>query len=78
MSYDDNYRLEESINQYDKIQDIILFFSKDITLRFNVSLSYKDRNGNKRFFYNEYQYDSRYLNISSVIGIKRNIRAYLL
>lgn len=77
MSYDDNYQLEESINQYDKIQDIILFFSKDITLRFNVSLSYKDRNGNKRFFYNEYQYDSRYLNISSVIGIKRNIRAYL-
>lgn len=61
---------------YDRISDILLFLSPNITLNFNVVLASKDRNGGRRFFQYETEYQSRYIGTDIARSIKRNMRFY--
>ena len=46
--------------QYERISDTVMWFSMDWCLKFNVSLAKKDSKGHRKFFYKEWQYDSKY------------------
>ncbi len=61
---------------YDRISDILIYFSKEITLKFNVSLANKDKDGRRRFFHREAIYQSKYSNVGEVISIKRELNFY--
>lgn len=63
---------------YEKITDTVMWFNKDITLNFVVSLANKDKNGNRSHFHKEWQYDSKYNNKDKVLSIKRNFGYYLV
>lgn len=68
---------KKDFREYDKIKDTIIYFSKDVSLKFVIPLSYQDRNGNRVFFYKEYQYDSKYKNYGDVVSVNRHIKYYL-
>lgn len=61
---------------YDKISDILFYFSNRITLNFNVILSRADQQGNRRFFHYEVEYGSKYIGRDKNYSIKRNIHYY--
>ena len=64
-------------NDYERVQDILMFLNKEWKICFNVSLSNKDKNGDRKFFYSEYQYQSKYVNQGKVISVKRNFKTYI-
>jgi hypothetical protein len=66
-----------SFLDYDKISDDLIWFSKDIVLRFNVRLSYKTQSGERRHYLNEIKYDSRYSNYGKVLTVRRHFDYYL-
>jgi hypothetical protein len=61
---------------YDKISDTLIYFSADITLRFNVQLGRKDKDGHRKFFHRETMYESKYSNVGPVVGIRRDMNFY--
>lgn len=64
--------------EYEKISDTIMWFGNKTSLKFNVNLGKKDKDGNKIPFFSEYRYKSgKYKNTSSLITMKRDIRSYL-
>lgn len=65
------------LNDYEKVQDILMYFGKDWKICFNVSLATKDKLGNRRFFYKEYQYQSKYLDTAKVVSVKRYFNSYI-
>jgi hypothetical protein len=66
-----------SFLDYDKISDDLIWFSKDIVLRFNVRLSYKTPSGERRHYLNEVRYDSKYSNYGKVLTVRRHFDYYL-
>ena len=64
-------------NEYEKVQDTILFLGSSFVLKFNVVLASKDKFGNRKFFYQEYSYQSKYNDTGKVISVKRQIKYYL-
>ena len=66
-----------NFNDYEKIQDTLLYLGTSFVLKFNVSLASKDRYGNRKFYYSEYQYQSKYSNYGNVVSIKRQFRFYM-
>lgn len=61
---------------YDRISDILIYFSQDISLKFNVHLGKKDKDGHRRFFHRETRYQSKYSNVGPVVSIKRDMNFY--
>lgn len=61
---------------YDRITDTILYFSSNVTLSFNVSLSFKDKSGARSFFQYETEYASKYTGTEKARAIKRNMRFF--
>ena len=66
-----------SYNDYEKVQDTLLFLGSTFVLKFNVSLATKDRHGNRKFYYSEYKYQSRYSDYGNVVSVKRQIKYYI-
>lgn len=58
---------------YDRIVDILMYLSKDITLNFNVNLSKKSVNNERMFFHYETEYNSKYYGVDKGRTIKRNM-----
>ena len=66
-----------NFNDYEKIQDTLLYLGNTFVLKFNVSLASKDKHGNRKFYYSEYQYQSRYPDYGNVVSIKRQFKFYM-
>lgn len=66
-----------SFNDYEKVQDTLMFLGSKFVLKFNVSLASKDKYGNRKFYYSEYQFESKYLNYGNIVSIKRNFKFYI-
>lgn len=65
--------------EIETIKDTIFFFSKSVAVKFVVSLASQDKNTHgRRYFYNEYEYDSRYSDCANVISVNRNFAYYLM
>lgn len=64
-------------NDYEKVQDLLMYLGKEWKVTFNVLLGSKDRMGNRKFFYSEYQYQSRYIDVSKVVSVKRNFKTFM-
>lgn len=58
---------------YDKIVDILMYLSKDITFNFNVILSKKSASNDRMFFHYETEYKSKYFGVDKGRTIKRNM-----
>ena len=61
---------------YDRVTDILMYLSNNITLNFNVILSRKDRSGKRNFFQYETEYKSKYYDVDIGRSIKRNMNFY--
>jgi hypothetical protein len=61
---------------YDRITDKILWLSQSMSLTFVVSLASKDKQGARRSFYYETEYNSNYIGSKTGRSIKRNIMSY--
>lgn len=78
---DENFSLDNhrNYNNYEKISDTILFLNNDWRVTFNVKLAYKDKRGERQFYYQEYGYkQTKYNGINNVISIKRNFESYII
>ena len=64
-------------NEYEKIQDVLCYLGSSFVLKFNVVLASKDKYGNRKFFYKEYEYFSKYIDTKSVVSVKRNFRFFI-
>ena len=65
------------INEYERVTDTLIWFNRDVCLRFNVQLASKDVKGNRKFFYKEWKFDSKYRDTGDVVSVKRDIRSFL-
>lgn len=63
--------------QYDKISDDLYFLGKNVVLKFNVNLSRPNQENQRNHYHKEYQYNSKYIDTSSVITIRRSFDFYL-
>lgn len=64
-------------SEYDRISDTLMFFNTDVTLEFVVTLSSRDKNGNRLFFHTECDYDSnKYIGVDKGHSIKRRMTFY--
>lgn len=61
----------------DKVSDDILYFGSGVTLRFNVVLSRKKKDGTRDFMHKEYGYPSKYINHEYSYSIRRSFDFYL-
>ena len=66
-----------TFNDYERICDTLMYLSKEWRLTYTVSLSNKDRYGNRKFFYSEYKYQSKYNNYGDIVSVKRQFKGYL-
>ena len=64
-----------SFMDYDKISDTIMYFTSEVSLKFVVNLSRKNKSGDRTSFHSEYGYMSNYTNRKSY-SIKRNISCF--
>lgn len=62
---------------YERLTDLLMWFTKEVSLKFNVSFAYKDKDNNRVHYHKEYKYDSKYLNKDKVISIKRSLSYFL-
>lgn len=65
---------EAQFMRYERISDTLYSIGNGLVLRMNVSLAFYDKNHNRRFFYNEYQYPKEN---RDVVTIRRNYDYYL-
>lgn len=63
---------------YDKITDLLMFFSNDILLKFSVLLSknVSKTNKSRKFFHSECIYSSKYMDTNESVSIIRNMNMY--
>lgn len=61
---------------YDRITDRLMFLSNNIILNFTVTLSKKDKAGNRAHIHSEYEYASKFKNQDMARSIKRDITYY--
>lgn len=62
---------------YDKLSDDLYYIGNGIVLRLNVILGKKNEDGTRRYFHQDYMYDSKYLDKEKVITMRRNFDYYL-
>ena len=65
-----------SFLDYDRITDQVLWLSPNLTLNFTVTLSSKDKAGNRRSFMFESEYQSKYYGVDKAMSIKRNMNFF--
>lgn len=63
-------------DDYDRITDILMYLSDNLTLNFTVTLSRKDRNGGRSFYHYETEYTSKYIGQLRSRSIKRIMNFY--
>jgi hypothetical protein len=61
---------------YDKISDVLMYFSSDVMLKFTVQLGKRDQENHRRFFHREVIYESKYSNVGPVVSIKRDMNFF--
>lgn len=61
---------------YDKISDLVLWLNNITVLKFNVQLSSKDKNKNRKSFHMESMYESKYSNVVNGFSIKRTMNFF--
>lgn len=66
-----------SPTDYDKLTDDIYYIGNGILLRLNVILGKKNDDGTRRWFHQDYMYNSKYLYKEKVITMRRNFDYYL-
>ena len=66
-----------SFLDYDRVSDDLMYFDRDVYLRFNVQLARKGKDGNRYHYHNEYRYQSKYDNYGKVLTIRRHFEFYL-
>ena len=67
-----------SFLDYDKISDDLIWFDKEIVLRFNVRLAFKGSDGKRKHQLKEYRYESnKYLDKNKVLTVRRHFDFYL-
>ena len=64
--------MQIQFTDYDRITDILMYLSNNITLNFNVVLSRKDKTGKRSFFHYETEYPSKCLGVNTGRGIKKD------
>lgn len=64
-------------NDYEKVQDTVMFLGSSFVLKFNIILANKDKYGNRKFFYKEYKYSSRYSDFGDVLSVKRTMKYFI-
>ena len=62
---------------YDKISDIIMYLSKEVTVKFNVSLASKSQEGQRLHYHQEFEYGSKFNNRSNGYSVRRNFDYYI-
>lgn len=62
---------------YDRISDDLMYFDRDVYLRFNVQLARKGSDGNRYHYLREYRYQSKYDNYGKVLTVRRHFEFYL-
>lgn len=62
--------------QYDRVTDILMYFTTEITLNFTVKLSRKNINGERRFFHYEIAKLSPNRDEDELFNIKRNMEFF--
>ena len=65
-----------SFTDYDRITDQVIWLSPTLSLNFTVTLSSKDKAGNRRSFVFENEYQSKYFGVDKARSIKRNMNFY--
>lgn len=62
---------------YDRIADLVMYFDNNVVLEFIVSLSSKDKYGNRIFFHSEFDYNSdKFSGVDKGHSIKRRMSFY--
>ena len=61
-----------SFLDYDRVSDDLMYFDRDVYLRFNVQLARKGKDGNRYHYHNEYRYQSKYDNYGKVLSTDRS------
>ena len=62
---------------YDKISDDLYWLSKTMVMRFNVALSYQNKDGDRIYHHKEYTYGSKYNNTDYAFIMKRSFQFYI-
>ena len=68
--------MSSQFTDYDRITDILIYLSDNLTLNFTTVLSKKDKSGNRSFYHYEAEYASKYLDQSKSTTIKRIMNFY--
>ena len=67
-----------SFLDYDKISDDLIWFDKDIVLRFNVKLASRMSDGKRRHYLKEISYKAKnYVDKDKVLTVRRHFDYYL-
>lgn len=61
---------------YDRISDVLLYLTTNITLKFNVKLSFADKFGHRKSFHRESVFESKFSNVKDGYNIKRDVSFY--
>lgn len=71
--------MKKNLLQYEKITDDLCILGVNTVLRFNVSLSNKTQDGNKKLFHSEFEYraGSKYTNLNTICSIRRTFDYFL-
>ena len=65
-------------NDYDKLIDELVYLDKNYVLKFNVILGSQNQDGTKKYYHQEYRYNSsKYIDKKAQITLKRNFSYYL-
>lgn len=67
-----------NFSDYDRITDVLMYLSNEITLNFTVTLSRKNKSGQRMFFQFETEYSSKYIGTDVARSIKRNMNFYFV
>lgn len=67
---------EIDFTDYNRISDVLMYFTSTLTLNFTVSLSKKNQLGQRQFFQYETEYQSDYVGGGPLRSIKRNMNFY--
>lgn len=64
--------------EYDRVTDKLIWLSSTMSLNFSVSLASKDKQGMRKSFYYETEYDSNFTGTKVGRSVKRNLNYYFI
>mgnify|MGYP006988837418 CR=1 FL=1 len=70
--------MNEDFEIYDRITDKIMYINSTISLDFVTALSYKSKDGSRRFFHSEYEKTSQYIGTQKSRTITRNVKFFFV